>query len=147
MVKEDLRISLAELNIILNAVVPEEGKNKIAKSFIEYMENNKVDHVDFEYDYSKEINEQKVHKDTYILLGILYLKYWATPEEKKEVLTKLDENERKFQEKVSSDNIFKNDKVENKIEEEIKKEELPTIYKESFIEKIISSIKKIFKKG
>ena len=70
--------------------------------------------------------------DTKILLGMLYLNYWATDDEKKEINHILDENEKKYieqiSEKYSTNNIFK--KQEKKYGEEMAEINLPVKHKE-----------------
>ena len=87
--------------------------------------------------------------DTKILLGMLYLNYWATDDEKKEINHILDENEKKYieqiSEKYSTNNIFK--KQEKKYGEEMAEINLPVKHKEGMIKKIIKFIKSIFKRS
>ena len=122
------------------------------KNFInikDFIKNNKDPNYLFKYNFEKELEEQVLMNDTKILLGMLYLNYWATDDEKKEINHILDENEKKYieqiSEKYSTNNIFK--KQEKKYGEEMAEINLPVKHKEGMIKKIIKFIKSIFKRS
>jgi len=149
MIKDDMRKALAELDVIIEKVIPEEQTLKIPKKFREFIKNNKdLNHI-FEYDFTKELEEQDTLKETRTLIGMVYLNYWATDEEKIEINHILDENERKYIEelnnKYSTDNLFKNRKKE--YAEEPNEVNLPVEYKENIIKKIIKFIKNMFRRS
>ncbi len=97
-------------------------------------------------DKNKSLKDQKILSQTKDLISILYYKYIATDEEKKELINIWKNNDILYQKRISEyyapDNIFKNKKIQN---EEISDKELPmVIQKKSVIEKIKDFFKNIF---
>lgn len=126
-----------------------EDVNKIPRKFIEFLENNKSETYIADLDHTKTIKEMDLKPKTQALLGLIYLKYWADEEEKRDFKKRARENEIKYQEelrkKYNTDNLFKN-KKEVIIDENIKQEmSLQTVQKETFIQRIITKIKQIFR--
>lgn len=149
MMSDDIKKALVEVDLIIEQVIPKEQTLKIPKKFKDFIKNNKDPNYLFKYNFEKELEEQVLMNDTKILLGMLYLNYWATDDEKKEINHILDENEKKYieqiSEKYSTDNIFK--KQEKKYGEEMAEINLPVKHKEGMIKKIIKFIKSIFKRS
>ena len=146
---DDIKKALVEVDLIIEQVIPKEQTLKIPKKFKDFIKNNKDPNYLFKYNFEKELEEQVLTNDTKILLGMLYLNYWATDDEKKEINHILDENEKKYieqiSEKYSTNNIFK--KQEKKYGEEMAEINLPVKHKEGMIKKIIKFIKSIFKRS
>ena len=146
---DDIKKALVEVDLIIEQVIPKEQTLKIPKKFKDFIKNNKDPNYLFKYNFEKELEEQVLMNDTKILLGMLYLNYWATDDEKKEINHILDENEKKYieqiSEKYSTYNIFK--KHEKKYGEEMAEINLPVKHKEGMIKKIIKFIKSIFKRS
>lgn len=146
---DDIKKALVEVDLIIEQVIPKEQTLKISKKFKDFIKNNKDPNYLFKYNFEKELEEQVLMNDTKILLGMLYLNYWATDDEKKEINHILDENEKKYieqiSEKYSTNNIFK--KQEKKYGEEMAEINLPVKHKEGMIKKIIKFIKSIFKRS
>lgn len=146
---DDIKKALVEVDLIIEQVIPKEQTLKIPKKFKDFIKNNKDPNYLFKYNFEKELQEQVLMNDTKILLGMLYLNYWATDDEKKEINHILDENEKKYieqiSEKYSTNNIFK--KQEKKYGEEMAEINLPVKHKEGMIKKIIKFIKSIFKRS
>lgn len=146
---DDIKKALVEVDLIIEQVIPKEQTLKIPKKFKDFIKNNKDPNYLFKYNFEKELKEQVLMNDTKILLGMLYLNYWATDDEKKEINHILDENEKKYieqiSEKYSTNNIFK--KQEKKYGEEMAEINLPVKHKEGMIKKIIKFIKSIFKRS
>lgn len=146
---DDIKKALVEVDLIIEQVIPKELTLKIPKKFKDFIKNNKDPNYLFKYNFEKELEEQVLMNDTKILLGMLYLNYWATDDEKKEINHILDENEKKYieqiSEKYSTNNIFK--KQEKKYGEEMAEINLPVKHKEGMIKKIIKFIKSIFKRS
>lgn len=149
MMSDDIKKALVEVDLIIEQVIPKEQTLKIPKKFKDFIKNNKDPNYLFKYNFEKELEEQVLMNDTKILLGMLYLNYWATDDEKKEINHILDENEKKYieqiSEKYSTNNIFK--KQEKKYGEEMAEINLPVKHKEGIIKKIIKFIKSIFKRS
>ena len=124
--------------------------DKIPKKLIEFFEENKANNYDFKYDSTVELDKQNLNDNTLALLAMLNLNYWCKSEEhKKELISRYNDNEQKYQEelreKYNPDNIFKNYKQEKSVEENIVKEEVALVeYKESIFRTVINKIKKIF---
>ena len=135
---DDIKKALVEVDLIIEQVIPKEQTLKIPKKFKDFIKNNKDPNYLFKYNFEKELEEQVLMNDTKILLGMLYLNYWATDDEKKEINHILDENEKKYieqiSEKYSTNNIFK--KQEKKYGEEMAEINLPVKHKEGMIKKI-----------
>lgn len=115
---------------------------KLPKKFVEFLQNNQDISYIPKFDYTKNLQNCDISKETKALLGMMYLKYWSYEEQKKEYLQVLEENQKKYQaeinEKYNTDNLFKNS---NKCEEKVQMIE----YKESIFRKIMNKIKLFFK--
>lgn len=61
----------------------ESDVKKIPKDFITFLEANSSKTYKINKDFSKPISEIKLKPKTEALLGLIYLKYWANEEEKK----------------------------------------------------------------
>ena len=82
---DDIKKALVEVDLIIEQVIPKEQTLKIPKKFKDFIKNNKDPNYLFKYNFEKELEEQVLMNDTKILLGMLYLNYWATDDEKKEI--------------------------------------------------------------
>ena len=121
----------------------EEDVNKIPKTFIEFLKNNKSDTYMSKLDHTKEIKEMELKPETEAILGLIYMKYWANEEEKSEFQEKIKNNEIAYQkelrEKYNTDQLFKS--------KESTIEELPVVISQkSFWKRLIDKIKNIFKR-
>ena len=136
------RRALAEVYTILRAL-EESTLKKIPSNIVDAIRYN----MDFKYevDYSKLLNNELLD-DTKKILSVLYIDYLASYEER-DVIYKMENL--KY---ANNDNIFfdsKNISKSNTLNENDKKEliEVQEVKKESFIQKIISRIKRIFERG
>ena len=113
--------------------------NKIPKKLMEFFEKNKSATYKINLDHTKTIDEMNLKNKTRDIISMIYLNYLCDEKEKQELKMILNENEKELQEearkKYNPDNIFKNEKTENK-NALIKKVE------KTFFEKIINKIKK-----
>ena len=84
---------------------------KIPYKFRLFLENNKSKTYKPNFEYTNNLNEMNLKKKTKDLLGLIYLKYWCTPEEKSTYSKRLKENEKmyrtKLNEKYDVNNLFK----------------------------------------
>lgn len=145
---------LSELYVLLNYIEPEDWI-KIPDEVIFYIKENKNNEYVWEYDETKELEEQNLSKDTFSLLTFIMYRYIATDEERKAIELLLDEN-------VNSYQSSKSQQLANEINEEpnnnsnitetteiqkdvnlIKIEE----NKENFFNRVIAKIKQIFNKN
>ena len=123
--------------------------NKIPTGFIEMLREKMDNNYNVEIDYNKSINEQKLLKDTKIILSIIYRDYLCSEEKKKELIEKdkadLVRYENEIRERYNPDKIFKNRIQENNTEKTKENITAMVEYKESIFLKIIEFFKKIFK--
>lgn len=140
-----LNITKQEFSEVYDIIFNMELYNKIPKSFIELIDNNRDTSYKVNIDYSKSINEQELKKGTRVLLSLIYRDYLCNEEERQTLIKKdkeeLKKAEEELRERYSPDNLFKN-KSENKKENM----QMVQIEKVSFWTKIINKIKIFFKK-
>lgn len=91
------------------------------------------------------LNKQKIRKETLSIIALLHLNYWCKNEkEKLELKQVFKNNEERYQQelrnKYNPEDIFKQHKQENIVENQISIIE----YKESLFKRFISKIKSIF---
>lgn len=137
-IQDDLKYCFFEISEILK-YMPSEYNKKLPENFVSLINENKISNG-FSYDKEKTLENQKMLKDTKVLLSILYRNYWCS-EEKRRELEEYDNNILK--QRYNPDNIFKN----RNQKENITKNEVAIVeYKESILKKIINKIKDIFKR-
>lgn len=146
----DINKRLVEVDVILNHL-SQENYQKIPKEIIQVIKKNMDKDYIWEYDKSKELEDQDVSRDTIAFLSYINMEY-LLDEKQKEYMEKLYEsNERKLEEEkakqYSVDDIFKRKSIEKEqiqnIEE--KQENALVVYKENFFKKIFTKIKNFFK--
>lgn len=109
---ENIKFSegISETLDILNHL-DKEYVDKIPENLKKFLEKNKSVTYIPKLDHSKRINELNLKETTKDILTTLYIKYWATMEEKLMYTKILKENEIKYQKKLlnkyNSDNLFK----------------------------------------
>lgn len=115
---------------------------KLPKKFVEFLQDNQDTSYIPKFDYTKKLQDCVMYKETKALLGIMFLKYWSCEKQKKEYLQILENNQKKYQEKINEkynpDNLFKNSK---KCKEKIEENTQMIEYKESVFRKIMNKIK------
>ncbi len=126
--------------------LPQEEFEKIESNFINMIRNNKDKNYTFELDYSKDIEEQKILKETKTILAYVFLNYLGTEEENRIIKQKFKEDIIQVEEekkKKYSNEIFKDkNEVTNNISQEL------IVYKEENpIKKFIKRILNLLKKG
>ena len=104
---------------------------KLPEKFKKFLNDNKSTSYIPEIDFSKELKDLKIRKETKELLGIMYLNYWSNDEEKKEYVKLLSENEKKYQEelteKYNPDSLFKKTAKQDDINEQVVTNEVAII--------------------
>ena len=127
--------------------LPQEEKNKIPQSKIDFFKNNMDKIYEFKYDDTLLFEENEVMDETKAIFVILFRDYFASEKQKKilqEILIKNEQyKQEKLKEKYSYENLFNKDDSFNKnvhIENRLISTE-----KENFFIKIINRIKKFFK--
>lgn len=119
--------------------------NKIPSEIVEALEEDKDSQYNFSYDVNKTLDEQNVSKQAKTIIGIFFRDYWATPEQRKNIINiqnikrqEIDDEKRKL---YNPDKIFekKYNSQENNSLIEVKKEK-------NFIQKLIARLKLLFKR-
>lgn len=148
------RQAYSEVDTFLS-LLSEEKRNEIPKKLRELFKEEKDNEYYKEIDTNIPIKEQNLREETLSLIAVLYLQYWCKDEnEKQKLISKLNENERKYQEelreKYNPDDIFKRKAPTPIIENENIQENTDNLqmveYKENIFKKIINMIKNIFSK-
>ena len=126
--------------------IPIEDLKKIPKNFIQMIEKNMNKEYEF-YLRGDFIEEQELMSETRVILGYIFLNYWASHEQVETINKKLkqdiiqEENAKK--EKYEVD-VFKNKrKVKQNEKEQL---EMVVYKKESFITKIFNKIRELLSK-
>lgn len=139
----------SEIYVILQ-LLDDEFINKLPKKFIEFINKERDTNYIVNIDPNIPLEEQNLLPDTINILAMLKLDYWSTEEEKQELLSILNQNEKKYQEelreKYNPDNLFANRQpVKNaKQAEEIS---LIPIKEKNFFIKLFEKIKNMFQKN
>ena len=151
MVTKELSEAAVEFNCILDNS-SQEIIDKIPQKFIKFMKNIASTTYTFNYDKSKQLNEQDIKPETRGLISLVYQDYICSEDEKKDYILKCKNHEIKkeeeLREKYNLDNVFKNrKKLQNTMDNEVVKENAIIEYKEkNFIQKIFDKIKQLFKR-
>lgn len=137
----------SEVYVILNQL-EEDSLKKIPEEMLNKIKENATIEIDY-IEENKPLEELNLMNETKEFLAVISYNYFCDEEERKKWNDVLDENERKYQEtlkeKYNPEEIF--DKKEKPIINE-NKECLELIeYKESFIKRLISKIKLVFKRS
>ena len=128
--------------------LPEEDYEKIPKKIIQLMEGNCNTNTDFTYNLALPLEKQNISKEAKTILAILYRNCWLQGDEKREFIKEekeyIDKTEKIKREKYNPDEIFK-EKVNNEDNKDNENHYLNVIKEESFFDKIVNKIKKIFR--
>lgn len=145
--ENNLKTAYSEIYEILN-LIDNEHTNKIPIKVKELIINEKDSSFRPNILTNIPLEKQKLQKETFTILTILYLNYWCESEsEKQEIINLCNNVDILNREKYSYDNLFKKNKkiaIQEVIEE---KNNSLVEYKESIFAKILNRIKKIFLKN
>lgn len=154
----DEKMVYSELYGILK-ILKDEDVRKIPNKLYNIIENERLDTYNPLYDSSLPLSKQKLKRETFAMLVLLYLNYWCDSKEKKENINKMlklnsEKKHQRMMEMYSSENIFKNinavkENVDEKMAEEIVKKEDKSMVeskKDGFFKIILKKIISIFKK-
>lgn len=144
--------ALSEVYSIINHLDKNLYK-RIPNNFIKMIENNRDLKYDVNIDYTKNINEQNLLRETRVILSLIYRDYLCTKEEREKIILKdkkeLEQNEQILREKYKIDfekrNAEKNKKEIN-FEEISKTQALVEIKPKAWYEKLIEKILRFFKR-
>ena len=125
----------------------DEQKNKIPQKLREFFREEKDENYIKGINPTVPIKNQNLKEETLGTIALLNLQYWCEDENEKQRLKEVyAKNEKVYQEMLQAafnpDDIFK--KKTHHIENEQVENTQMVVYKESFIQKIIGKIKKIF---
>ena len=147
MITKEYAMAYTEVIEILKHV-PDIDVQKIPKEKLEFYKNNMDNEYHYTIDVTKEFEEQEMSDITKAILANIFKDYWATPYQKERIEKKekydLEKAEEEKRNKYNPDDIFKNEKETNVIENT----NLPVeVKKENFLEKLIRFLKKFIKKN
>lgn len=113
------RIAIAEVDYIIHHM-NEFYLKKIPQKVRDYITIVKKRNIDIYVDPKKPLEKQGLKEYTLYLLMILNLKYWCNDERRKDILAMLENNQRKYEEKIN--NIFEQaDSLSTASEENVEK--------------------------
>ena len=143
---EQTKQAYAEIDEFIK-LLNEEERSRIPQKIIDYFRTEKDQNYHKEINVDVPIDKQNLKEETLALIAVLYLDYICDDENEKDLLNGIyQENENKYQEilseKYNPDNLFKNKKTYNVINNT---EKSMKVYKESIFKRIQDFIKKIFK--
>lgn len=141
-----------DISIIIK-MMPIEMKEKISKSFINFIEKNKSNNYVSNINPKIPIREQNIRKETKEMLGIIYRDYLCSNEERNKLLKQEEQEEQEIKQyeeelrqKYDPNDIFKNKQKEYNYEKEKANVAMVEYKKETLIEKILKFFKSRFKK-
>ena len=140
--------AFTEVDEILK-IMPIDLVSKIPVQFRQTISENKA--TNYKVIIKEPLEEQKLKKETIIILGLIYRDFLASPEEREQLQLKDAEELKKIEQEMKKqydiENIFKKKKEKKTLEEELTSKDL-TLYKEqSFLSRLFSVIKGIFRKN
>lgn len=144
-ITKSTRIAYAEIDSFIE-LLPRAEKEKIPSKLKQYFKDEKDKETPKKLSVDIPIEKQNLQEETWNLIAMIYLKYLCEDEEEKKELEQIyDENEKKYREemkeKYNPEKIFKEREKQQVIQN------LPIkVQKESFIQKIIKFINKLFHK-
>lgn len=152
------RMVYSEVYGILS-ILNKEYIKKIPIKLYNIIKRERLDTYNPVYDISLPLSKQKLKRESFAMLVLLYLNYWCQNKEEKEKLNKMlkfnsDKKHQKMKEMYSSENIFKNisavkENVDEKMVQEIINQEEKSMVeskKDGFFKRILKKIALILKK-
>ena len=124
-------------------------RSKISSDFLKLLEElSEGCNIVVKIDKNKELKDQNISEGCKDLIAIIYYRFIATEDEKREIIKAWNNNEMSYQnmlrEKYNVDNIFK-DKTDKNTDKQKIENSLVEIKKDSLIEKIKRFLNKIFR--
>jgi len=140
--------AMAEMLYYFNGIDESEIK-RIPTRLMNYFKENATKDYVCDFDYNKPLKELNLKDETKALIGMIYINYICdSKEQKQKVLSKLSENEVKYQEelrrKYSTENLFKN-RVKT-LDDEVNNVALVEYKEIKWYDRLIIKIKKLFRK-
>ena len=125
-----------------------EEVEKIPETFLNFLKENSSKTYVSKLDHTKSIKDMNLNTKTEAILGLIYMKYWASDDAKKSFIQKLNNNQirveqDKEEKRIGSDNLFKENSENHTIDyiDNNDKTMLPNIVlKENIFQKIINKL-------
>lgn len=130
-------IIYSEVYEILN-ILGKDYIEKIPNELYKFIEENRNKKIEIKIDYNIQVENQKISNEAIEFISLLNLKYWASKQEKEELIKIYNQNDIKWENKTKK--IFENNKVEVE-------RSLINIEKKSIFKLIIEKIKNLVKKN
>ena len=102
-ISNDDRVAIAEVDYIIHHM-NERYLNKIPQKIRDYITILKKKNVEIYVDPKQPLEKQGLKEFTLYFLMILNLKYWCNDERRKDILTMMEQNQKKYDDKIN--NIF-----------------------------------------
>ena len=110
---DEYKNALSEVDAVLD-LLSEDMKNKIPKSFLEFVKENKSQTYSPNFDIDLPLSEQKLMQETKSILSIIYRNYLCNEETRRKLeIDDIIETKKKqveLNKKYSYENLFKNSK-------------------------------------
>lgn len=145
----DNMLAYAEIDEILN-LLEDEYRESVPEKVRDFFREERMPNYTPKIEIEKPLTEQKLKRETMVLLAILYINYWCdNDEEKQRFINEMAKNEkekRELEEKYNPDKLFNNRTKEDTVIERVKNVEMIQ-YRGSVFKKLREWIRKIFNKG
>jgi hypothetical protein len=102
-ITKDDRVAMTEVDYIIHHM-NERYINKVPQNVLDFITIVKNDKIQIYVDPRKPLEQQGLKEFTLYFLMILNLKYWCNDERRKDILLMLENNQKKFENKIN--NIF-----------------------------------------
>ena len=128
--------------------MPDSDTSKISPEFMKMIIENSDWSYEFVYDKLKSLEDQNISEEARCVLAIIYLRYFAEEDEKKELISQMRQNdldsENMKKELYNPDNLFENKHKETieDLENEVSLIKMP----EKWYKRIFNKIKDFFKR-
>ncbi len=141
---EEYLIAVTEVFEVLKNF-EEEDINKIPKSFMQFLENERLPNYKPNFDFSMKLEELPLRNSSKALLGLIYINYLANDIQKNDYSEILKNNLKKETESHTSRNSLESVLVQNKVEN-ISEISLIENKKNNIVKKIFYNVKEFLKK-
>ncbi len=125
--------------------IPKEEQNKIPNQLIEVLKQNADKNYQYRLDTTQGFEKQNLLDETKAILAILFRDYWATDEERKQIVAK-ENLERRERYKELSQKYNPKDLFKTKEKTDLPKQEIIVYEKEKWYKKFLRFIKNFIKK-
>lgn len=125
----------------------DEYKSKVPRKIYLIIQDNRDKNYVPKYDKNQNVDNNTFSKEAIALISALNLQYWCNDVREKERLKKVYlKNSKIEQEKYSYDNLFKSNKIEEKVVETQENVNIIEYKSENIFQKIFNIIKNLFSK-